>query len=152
MARSLFREEQFRTCIVVCNEVLRSLGARWSVQDELSKDVSTTRVNDAILSQPICTIIKIALVHLLESWNILPAAVLGHSSGEVAAAYSDGFLSLNEAITNAYFRRLSVGTGQEKDDSCREAMVAIRSTHSKLAALLRPTRYGIGFNCMPQQS
>lgn len=38
-------------------------------------------------SQPICTAIQIALVELLESFGIVPKAVVGHSSGEIAAAY-----------------------------------------------------------------
>ena len=47
-------------------------------------------------SQPICTAIQIALVELLESFGIVPKAVVGHSSGEIAAAYVD--LSLSRII------------------------------------------------------
>jgi acyl transferase domain-containing protein len=37
-------------------------------------------------SQPLCTALQIALVDLLRSFGCLPSAVLGHSSGEIAAA------------------------------------------------------------------
>jgi len=40
----------------------------------------------------------------LVSWNILPTAVVGHSSGEIAAAYCSGSLSHSSAIKVAYYR------------------------------------------------
>jgi acyl transferase domain-containing protein len=50
------------------------------------REESESNVNDAEYSQPLCTILQIALVDLLESFNILPCKVIGHSSGEIAAA------------------------------------------------------------------
>ena len=38
------------------------------------------------LSQPLCTALQIALVDLLKDFNIVPSTVVGHSSGEIAAA------------------------------------------------------------------
>jgi acyl transferase domain-containing protein len=38
-------------------------------------------------SQPLSTAIQIALLELLASFGITPKAVVGHSSGEIAAAY-----------------------------------------------------------------
>ena len=43
-------------------------------------------MNDPSYGQPLCTALQIALVDLLESWGVSPAAVVGHSSGEIAAA------------------------------------------------------------------
>ena len=36
--------------------------------------------------------------------GVLPVAVVGHSSGEIAAAYASGYLSMQEAIIIAYYR------------------------------------------------
>lgn len=47
---------------------------------------STSNVNKTEYSQILCTIMQVALVDLLRFLNLVPAAVLGHSSGEVAAA------------------------------------------------------------------
>ena len=63
-----------------------------------------SRVNEVALSQPLCTAIQIALLALLESWNITPIATIGHSSGEIAAACGAGFISSSEAIIIAYYR------------------------------------------------
>lgn len=54
--------------------------------DELRKDKSLTNVNNALYSQPLCTALQIALAELMESFNVRPNAVVGHSSGEIAAA------------------------------------------------------------------
>lgn len=53
---------------------------------EILKDKDTSNVNDPAYSQPLCTALQIALVDLLRSFKIIPSAVVGHSSGEIAAA------------------------------------------------------------------
>ena len=73
-----------------------------------------------------CAALQIALVDLLAAWNITPAAVVGHSSGEVGAAYAADILTSREAIITAYYRgyacarcklpggMAAVGLGREK--------------------------------------
>jgi acyl transferase domain-containing protein len=61
-------------------------------------------INSAEFAQPICTAVQIALVNLLRKWNILPSAVVGHSSGEIAAAYTAGALGMKEALLVSYYR------------------------------------------------
>ena len=56
------------------------------------------------LSQPISVAIQLCLINLLGSWDIFPAAVTSHSSGEIAAAYATNVLSFKEALGVAYFR------------------------------------------------
>lgn len=51
-----------------------------------------------------CTAVQIAIVNLLDEWNIKPTQVIGHSSGEIAAAYTAGALNLLSAMKVAYFR------------------------------------------------
>lgn len=57
------------------------------VLDEMKKAKSESNVNDPTYGQSLCTIVQIGLVDLLRSWNVVPSAVVGHSSGEIAAAY-----------------------------------------------------------------
>ncbi|KAK9687242.1 hypothetical protein K7432_014865 [Basidiobolus ranarum] len=44
------------------------------------------------------TFIQIALVDLWKSWGIVPSAVVGHSSGEIGAAYAANFISVEDAM------------------------------------------------------
>lgn len=55
-------------------------------------------------SQPLVTALQLAILAVLETWGVLPEAVVGHSSGEIAAAFAAGLLTSEEAIKVAYFR------------------------------------------------
>ncbi|KAF7519344.1 hypothetical protein PCG10_010100 [Penicillium crustosum] len=86
----------------------------WSMREELVKDKSSSRIGEAAFSQPLCTAIQIALVQLLRAANLKLTAVVGHSSGEIAAAYAAGYLNEEDAIRIAYYRgwSLQYATGQ----------------------------------------
>ena len=75
-------------------------------KDELFRDLELSNVEKPEYAQPLCTALQIALVELLESCAVVPSAVIGHSSGEIAAAYSVGGVSRECAWKIAYFRGL----------------------------------------------
>jgi acyl transferase domain-containing protein len=79
----------------------------WDLLDELLNEGLRSRLNKAEFAQPLCTAIQICLVNLLLSLGIIPSAVVGHSSGEIAAAYAAGAITAEEAITIAYYRGLT---------------------------------------------
>ncbi|KAL4862617.1 hypothetical protein BDV12DRAFT_178594 [Aspergillus spectabilis] len=101
------------------------LGSEWSVLAELKKHAAASRINTAELSQPLCTVLQIALVDLLSSWSITPAAVVGHSSGEIAAAYCSGALSREDAWTVAYYRGKVCAELSGNPDYVKGAMMAV---------------------------
>ena len=68
------------------------------------RDESTSRVNTAEMSLPLCCAVQISLVNLLRSWGINPTAVTGHSSGEVGAAYAARAISVRQALAIVYIR------------------------------------------------
>ncbi|KAI1172560.1 hypothetical protein F4777DRAFT_561071 [Nemania sp. FL0916] len=94
--------------------IQRQLGADWSLMEELSHSESSTRLNDSRFGQPASTAIQLALVDLLRSWGIVPAAVLGHSSGEIAAAYAAGVLTSRAAMLVSYHRGFLAGLSRER--------------------------------------
>lgn len=65
-------------------------------------------------SQPLCAAVQIGLVDLLASWNIHPTAVIGHSSGEMVAAYAAKSITAETAITIAYYRGQASGSLKER--------------------------------------
>jgi acyl transferase domain-containing protein len=78
--------------------ILRRSGAEWSLLEELLKTEDDSRVGQSEISQPATTAIQIATVDLLATWGIQPSYVIGHSSGEIAAAYTAGALDHDAAI------------------------------------------------------
>ncbi|KAL9045821.1 MAG: hypothetical protein Q9214_001201 [Letrouitia sp. 1 TL-2023] len=78
----------------------------WSLVGQIMADSASSRVGEAAVAQPICTAIQIILVDLLFAAGVTLQAVVGHSSGEIAAAYACGFLGRHEALQIAYYRGL----------------------------------------------
>ncbi|KAL9623833.1 MAG: hypothetical protein Q9160_001824 [Pyrenula sp. 1 TL-2023] len=76
----------------------------WTIEGELAKAEDASRVNEVEFSQPLCTALQIGLVNLLRSWGISPTGVVGHSSGEIAAAYTANAITATAAIIIAYYR------------------------------------------------
>lgn len=54
--------------------------------DILQQDDVAHLMEDPTYSQPLTTAIQIAMFELLGDFNIKPVKVVGHSSGEIAAA------------------------------------------------------------------
>ncbi|KAF2093095.1 fatty acid synthase S-acetyltransferase [Rhizodiscina lignyota] len=106
MGRELMEYPTFSQSLQAADRCLHNLGCRWSLVEELTKDVASTSINSAMYSQPLCTALQIALVELLESWSISAGAVVGHSSGEIAAAFAVGAISRESAWQLAYYRGL----------------------------------------------
>jgi acyl transferase domain-containing protein len=108
MGRELLRsKEVFKSSIRSLDQHLQTTAgekAKYSIEEELKKPGKKSRLSLAEFSQPLCTAIQIALVDTLKSAGIVPNAVIGHSSGEIAAAYASGALTAREAITAAHHR------------------------------------------------
>ena len=90
-------------------------------------------MNQAEFSQPICTAIQIGLVNVFKRYGVRPDAVVGHSSGEIAAAYTSGALSLTAALVVAYYR----GYVMKKTATVAGAMAAIGLGMNETANLLQ---------------
>jgi acyl transferase domain-containing protein len=104
MGRQLLREEPvFRAAVEECDALLRRLGG-WSLLEELTAEESRSRIQETWLAQPAIFAVQIGLAALWASWGIQPDVVLGHSVGEVAAAYVAGALSLPDAVRVIFHR------------------------------------------------
>ncbi|OQE25033.1 hypothetical protein PENFLA_c009G01366 [Penicillium flavigenum] len=82
----------------------KSVRPEWTLREQLLADAPASRVVEAAISQPLCTAVQILLVDLLRAAGIKLDAVVGHSSGEIGAAYAGGLLSAAAAIRIAYLR------------------------------------------------
>ncbi|KAL2194238.1 polyketide synthase [Corynascus similis CBS 632.67] len=107
MGRQLIStSSSFRQDIIFMDRILQGLRIppKWSIIDELIKPEESSHVHRAELAQPLSTALQIALVRLFQRLGIKPSAVVGHSSGEIAAAYAAGHISLEYAMVIAYYR------------------------------------------------
>lgn len=104
MGRELLEEEPlFRDFAQQVDEIFTPLSG-WSILDEMRKPEDESRVSRTEIAQPANFVIQAGLVKLLEALGVRPAAMLGHSVGEVSAAYAAGVLTLEEAVHVSHLR------------------------------------------------
>lgn len=120
MGRELMHFPVYKMSLRESQSAFSEMGCKWSLSgkfafrskldytnflsDELAKGEDVTMIHDPEYSQPICTALQMALIDLMESCGQSPSAVLGHSSGEIAAAYCAGALSKWSALKIAFYR------------------------------------------------
>jgi len=104
MGRALLaREPVFAAAIDAWDREQRA-HASGSLRGLLERAVGGAELDRIDVLQPALTGIAIALARQWESWGVTPAAVLGHSSGEIAAAHIAGAISLADAALLACAR------------------------------------------------
>lgn len=79
-------------------------GSSWDLFEELLKTPEESRMEDPCIAQPISTAVQLSLVDAIKDLGIIPTAVVGHSSGEIAAAYCSEAVSFEDAIKISYHR------------------------------------------------
>ncbi|KAK0616902.1 hypothetical protein B0T14DRAFT_435063 [Immersiella caudata] len=143
MGTSLFAESAvFRDSILEMESVLASLSddpSSWTLSVELLASKEQSRVHEAAIAQPLTTALQIALVDLLRSFGLQLSAVVGHSSGEIGAAYAAGFLSKQDAIKVSYYRGLSVSTAASTGTPGK--MMAVGMSFEEATALCHEPRF-----------
>ncbi len=104
MARLLLEQEPvFRRAVERCDAALLPYTDR-SLLAEMLADETTSRMGETEVAQPANFALQVALVELWRSWGIEAEAFVGHSAGEVAAAYLAGALTWEDAIRVLYYR------------------------------------------------
>ena len=126
----------FADVIYEADRTLRNLGAPFSMLEELEKEASNSEVNTPHISQPACTVVQVALVALLKSWGITPSAVVGHSSGEIAAAYAAGAYDVSSAVALAYLRGQMTLLLKQKATDVHGGMIAVGAGPEEVKPML----------------
>ncbi|WP_037780967.1 type I polyketide synthase [Kitasatospora purpeofusca] len=97
MGRELLRSHAgFRTWMRACDDAVRAAGGA-SVLDLLAAPAESARYEEMDFQQPVLFALQVSLAQVWIGLGIRPAAVVGHSLGEVAAACVAGALSLEDA-------------------------------------------------------
>ncbi|KAA8785738.1 acyl transferase domain-containing protein/acyl carrier protein [Paenibacillus sp. 4624] len=130
MGRELLNEDVvFQNFAKKCDELFMKLSG-WSLIDAMNADEMHSRMEDTEVSQPANFLLQVGLVERWKAWGIEPDAIVGHSAGEVAAAYCAGVLSLEDAIKVVYYRSHL----QQRTTGCgRMAAVGLSHEEAKIA-------------------
>ena len=132
MGRDLFQHEPvFQETIERCDSMMRPWGS-FSLMEELGRPEEASQMHRTEIAQPAIFAMQVALARLWKSWGVQPAAIVGHSVGEVAAACVAGVLSLEEAA------RVIVLRARFMDDCARNegTMLAIGLGEDAARALI----------------
>uniref|UniRef100_UPI00022DED3A type I polyketide synthase n=1 Tax=Saccharomonospora iraqiensis TaxID=52698 RepID=UPI00022DED3A len=109
MARELAASsEVFAARLADCDAALSHF-KDWSLEEALADAALLERVD---VVQPVLWAVMVSLAAVWRSWGVEPAAVVGHSQGEIAAAVVSGALSLEDgarvvALRSRTLRRLA---------------------------------------------
>ena len=99
MGAELYRQQQiFREAVDRCAEVVGKRLGRPLMDVLLGDDKESSLINDTAYTQPALFAVQAGLAALWQSWGIVPDVVLGHSVGELAAAYCAGVYTLEQAL------------------------------------------------------
>ncbi|MDP7702258.1 non-ribosomal peptide synthetase/type I polyketide synthase [Mycobacterium sp. TY815] len=97
MAAGLYQQHHvFARAVDACDRALQPWTG-WSVRDVICQRPESASLERVDVIQPVLFAVMVALAEVLESYGIVPDAVLGHSQGEIAAAYVAGALPLEQA-------------------------------------------------------
>jgi acyl transferase domain-containing protein/acyl carrier protein len=157
MGRELLEHEPvFRAAVEECDTIFAKI-APWSLMDVFTCPQDQSRMSSTEVAQPANFTLQVALTALWQSWGITPAAVVGHSIGEVAAAYVSGVLTLEEGLRVSYHRSrlqqtqagkggmLAVGLSElEVLELIRaESEVSVAAVNSASSVTLAGTQWGL---------
>ncbi|NMM42640.1 type I polyketide synthase [Pseudoalteromonas arctica] len=133
MGQELYHNSDvFRASIDEIDEVFQRV-AGWSVKEQMLKEESASLMHKTEIAQPANFALQVSLSKLLESHGVYPSAIVGHSVGEVSAAYISGALTLHDACLVSFHRsRL-----QQKCAGLDGGMLAVGLSESDITAYLQ---------------
>ncbi|KAG5772729.1 hypothetical protein H9Q72_001229 [Fusarium xylarioides] len=144
IGREILKASPFaRAVMASLEESLASLAEppTWTLTEQIMAD-KDSRLSKAAISQPLCTAVQIMVVELLRKAGIKFNCVIGHSSGEITAAYTAGFLSATNAIGVAYLRGVCAKlAGGENGET--GSMIAVGLSYEEASAFCEENFAGL---------
>jgi acyl transferase domain-containing protein/acyl carrier protein len=139
MGRKLMENELvYKAALDEINDVYKNY-VDWDLIEEINKNEQQSRLHEIDIVQPVLIAVQIALANLWMSKGVFPDIVVGHSMGEVGAAYVAGNITLHEAaqviITRSKLMKLVSGKGEmgATDLSIEEANECLKGYEDRLS-------------------
>ena len=132
MGRELLENEPvFRAALEACERAFKPVFG-WSLFEELERDEATSRVHQLEFTLPLLFAVQVGLYRLWRSLGVRPAAVVGHSLGEITAAHVAGAIDLEEATGVLFHRGRLMATARGQG-----AMAAVALSFEETSQLVR---------------
>ncbi|KAF4980357.1 hypothetical protein FZEAL_3618 [Fusarium zealandicum] len=149
MGKDLLPFEAFRDSLEAASSYMKlTLGSPFDLLEEILKNPGESRISDPRVSQPATTAVQIALVDLLDAFLITPKYVVGHSSGEVAAAFASGALTRKAAWEVAYYRGVAASSINLKAPELQGSMMVVGASLLEVMAHFKITSYTCEIACI----
>ena len=91
------REPVFRAALDELDRLI-FVQARFSVIEAIRAPSASSKLGQTEIAQPAIFALQVGVAKLLASWGFGPSMIVGHSVGEVAAAFMAGIMSLEDAV------------------------------------------------------
>ncbi|OSP27969.1 hypothetical protein B7767_40755, partial [Streptomyces sp. 13-12-16] len=117
----------FAERIAACADALAPY-VDWSLTDVLRGTEGAPSLDRVDVAQPALWAVMVALAEVWRAHGLKPAAVLGHSQGEIAAAAVSGALSLEDAARTVAVRSLAIA----RELSGHGGMAAVTAPHDEV--------------------
>lgn len=127
---ALLRDAEYARGLRRIDRAFRKISG-WSIVARMQAPDLEAQLRDAVVAQPLLFADQMALVWALAARGMKPAAVMGHSGGEVAAACAAGALTLEQALEVIHRR----STALQKLRG-RGTMAAVQASAEDVAAAL----------------
>ncbi|MEU1020433.1 type I polyketide synthase [Streptomyces sp. NPDC005898] len=114
----------------------RALGefVDWDLESVVRQVDGAPSLERVDVVQPVSFAVMVSLAALWRSYGVEPAAVVGHSQGEIAAAYVAGGLSLRDAVKVVALRSQAIAGGLAGLGGMMSVALPLVEVESRLAA------------------
>ncbi|MER5932775.1 type I polyketide synthase [Streptomyces sp. NPDC002054] len=130
-AELLDASKEFAARIAACEQALAP-HTDWSLTAVLRGEPTAPSLNRVDVAQPALWAVMVALAEVWQAHGVRPAAVVGHSQGEIAAACVAGALSLEDGARVVALRSRAIAAGL----SGHGGMVSVAASHEDVLARL----------------
>lgn len=129
-------EATFRASVDAALAILDRMGApeirRWLLPSAADRDAAVEAMERPSIALPALFTIQVALARLWMSMGVTPSGMIGHSSGEYAAAHLAGVIDLEAGL------RIVRARGELFEKVKRGGMLSVPLTEAELSPLLAP--------------
>jgi phthiocerol/phenolphthiocerol synthesis type-I polyketide synthase C len=140
MGQKLYNESrEFRHAVDAVEEIFQQ-HAPFSLLPHFLGEGEPAALENTDIAQPLIFAVQVGLVRMLAAEGIAPSAVIGHSLGEVAAAWTAGALSLEQAV-----RVIRLRSSHQQPTRGTGSLTAVSAARPEVEAILAdPSLDGIG--------